>query len=134
MTKSKHRTHPVCHVTSINVISTASTRMKHVKCQTSLPKGGFQWKLACGQDPINFPKPAFGTRSSLQQTAANLPRVFHTRSKEGLHTNQRDPVGTSLPTVLKLDSIWETMPETFLNREQRSNHFLPERQGTHLIS
>lgn len=115
MTKSMHRAHPVCHVIFRNDISTASTRMKHVKCQTSLPKGGFQWKLAGRQDPISYQKPAFGTRSSLQRAAANLPRVFHTRSKEGLHTSQRDPIDVSLASVLKLDNIRKTMPETFLN-------------------
>ena len=105
MTKSMHRIHSVCHVIFKSDISTASTRKKHVKCQPSLPEGCFQWKLAGGQDQISCQKPAFGTRSSHQRAAASLPRVFHSRSKEGLHTDRRDPVDISIASVLKFGSI-----------------------------
>lgn len=70
---------------------TASTRMRHAKWQTSLPKEGLQWKLAEVQDPINSHSPALGTRINVHRAAANLPRVFHIQTETGCHTNQKAP-------------------------------------------
>lgn len=51
---------------------------KHVKCQTSLPKGRLQWEVAALQDPMNLHNSASGLRLSFDETAGNLPRVFFT--------------------------------------------------------